>query len=239
MGETMAFQIPESARSHPAWFRLEEQLAWYDGKSTYCQRWYKGLKFLQILLGASVPVWAYQDYRAITAVVGVAIAVLEAVQHLNQYATLWVAELEQVAKENLKIGAAPQRRHVFISFASEDLDEVNLLRGQAKNENSSLGFDDFSLKEPFDSENAEYIRRGIRERIRQSSATLVYVSDQAASSKWVDWEIRESLALGKQVFCVYKGSAPPKVLPQAAIENKLSIVPWNHEAIMAELNKGN
>lgn len=147
-----------------------------------------------------------------------------------------LAELQEVAKENLKIGSSLQR-HVFISFASEDLDEVNLIRGQAKNENSTLSFDDFSLREPFDSENAEYIRRGIRERIRQSSATLVYVTDQAGASKWVDWEIRESLSLGKRVFCVYKSNAPPKTLPQAAIDNKLRVVPWNHEAIMAEINK--
>jgi len=41
---------------------------------------------------------------------------------------------------------------------------VNLLRGQARNENSDLEFSDWSLSEPFDSKNAEYIKRGIRER---------------------------------------------------------------------------
>jgi len=146
-------------------------------------------------------------------------------------------ELQKVAEENLKAGASGQRRHVFISFAMEDLNDVNLFRGQAKNDNSGLAFNDFSLRESFDSKNADYIRSGIRERIRQSSATVVYVSEQTANSKWVDWEIRESIKLGKQVFCVHKGDAPPKTLPSAVKELKLKVVPWNHDAIMKELNE--
>ena len=113
--------------------------------------------------------------------------------------------LERIARETLRDAAQPQKRNVFISFAEEDLPEVNLLRGQAKKENSAIDFNDWSLRERFDSRNAEYVRRGIRERIRQSSITLVYLSDDAARSKWVDWEIRESLRLGKAVIAMYQG----------------------------------
>jgi hypothetical protein len=35
------------------------------------------------------------------------------------------------------------------------MDEVNLFRGQAKNENTQLQFDDHPLKEPYDSANAD------------------------------------------------------------------------------------
>jgi len=117
-----------------------------------------------------------------------------------------LGKYEQVAKDALKVGAGESKHNVFISFVSEDLDEVNLLRGQAKNENSDLEFNDWSLQEPFDSKNAEYIKRGIRERIRQSSVTVVYVSDSTAGSKWVDWEIRESIALGKGVIALHKAT---------------------------------
>ena len=34
--------------------------------------------------------------------------------------------------------------HVFLSFQSEDIDRVQLFRGQAKNRNSSLEFSDYS-----------------------------------------------------------------------------------------------
>lgn len=145
--------------------------------------------------------------------------------------------LEQRAKESLKEGDGGGKRNVFISFSSEDLDEVNLLRGQAKNENSNIEFNDWSLKEPFDSEKADYIKRGIRERIRQSSVTVIYVSDKTADSKWVDWEIRESLAMGKGVVAMHKGNTPPKRLPKSITDNQIKVVPWNQKQLAKAIEK--
>ncbi len=144
-------------------------------------------------------------------------------------------KLEEIAKENLKQGAQPAKRNVFISFLNEDSNEVNLLRGQAKNENNDLEFNDWSLQEPFDSERAEYIKRGIRERIRQSSVTLVYLSKDTHKSKWVNWEIRESIKLGKSVIGVYQGDKPPGKLPSAFIKSKYNIVKWTHEGIASAI----
>ena len=145
--------------------------------------------------------------------------------------------LEQRAKKSLKEGDGGGKRNVFISFSSDDIDEVNLLRGQAKNENSNIEFNDWSLKKPFDSEEANYIKRSIRERIRQSSVTVVYVSDNTVSSKWVDWEIRESLGMGKGVLAMYKGNTPPQRLPKAIIDNKISVVQWNQKQLAKSIEK--
>lgn len=142
-----------------------------------------------------------------------------------------LTELSRTAKEALRQSDEPQRRCVFISFASEDLDEVNLLRGQAKNENAGFELIDRSLQEPFDSQQAEYIKAGIRQRINQSSVTLVYLSADTANSKWVDWEIRESVRLGKGVIGVFKGNAPPALLPPALGEIGARLIPWTHDAI--------
>src|SRR5438046_5045063 len=68
-----------------------------------------------------------------------------------------VNRLESVAKDKLGEAAEGEAKHVFISFAHEDMAEVNLLRGQAKNEKNDLVFDDYSVKEAFDSKNADYI----------------------------------------------------------------------------------
>lgn len=46
--------------------------------------------------------------------------------------------LERLARETLRESAEPTRRNVFISFDSDDLALVNLLRGQAKNDNIPL-----------------------------------------------------------------------------------------------------
>ena len=53
-----------------------------------------------------------------------------------------VDKLLQEAKDRLNTDG---RKNLFISFAYEDANEVNLLRGQAKNDNSDLEFNDWTL----------------------------------------------------------------------------------------------
>lgn len=144
--------------------------------------------------------------------------------------------LESVAKEKLD-EAGKVCRHIFISFAYEDLDDVNLLRGQAKNENSALEFDDYSVRDAFDSENSDYIRSKIRERIEKTSVTLVYLTPESANSKWVNWEISESLKMGKGVVGVYKGGKLPTQLPSEFTNNKLEAVKWGHSEINGAIER--
>lgn len=141
-----------------------------------------------------------------------------------------VQSLIDKAKAELK-----RKRNVFISFAHEDLNEVNLLRGQAKNENSPLEFNDWSVSEPYDSERAEYIKQRITERILQSSVTVVYVTPESANSDWCAWEIQRSIELGKHVIGTYPGDVPPNMRFDAITDNKIKCVPWRELA--AEIEK--
>lgn len=135
------------------------------------------------------------------------------------------AEKEAEAKRILEQERA-SKRNLFISFATDDIDEVNLLRGQARNENSPISFVDRSVREPINSERADYIKLRITERIRQSSMTAVYLSDATANSQWVDWEVKKSLELGKKVIAVHAGDNPPSKLPSSVVDNKIDVVPW-------------
>lgn len=128
--------------------------------------------------------------------------------------------------------AASGKRNVFISFASEDLRDVWMLRGQAKNSVSDLEFSDRSVKEAIPSKRDEVIERTIREKIRQASVTVCYVSEHTAQSDWVDWEIRETIAQGKGVVCMYKGDRPPSRLPAAIKEHRIQMVKWSHQELM-------
>ncbi len=144
--------------------------------------------------------------------------------------------LEEKAKQKLADAKAGRSRHVFICFAYEDLDEVNLLRGQTRSDKTDLQFDDFSVKEAFDSTNAEYIKRQIRERIDRCSVTVVYLSAKSASSKWVNWEIEESLRRDKGVIGVYQSDAAPSTLPSAFVQNGCRTVKWEHNALMKAID---
>lgn len=137
-----------------------------------------------------------------------------------------IRALEQRAKAALQGG----KRNVFISFAMEDLDEVNLLRAHAMNEKSDIEFNDYSVREPYDSERAEYIRQKITERIERASVTVVYLSESTPQSEWVKWEVEKSLNLGKRVIAMYASDKPPSQLPAWVSEKKIGVVPWKNLA---------
>ena len=136
-----------------------------------------------------------------------------------------LSALEEKAKHELEKGNKP---NTFLSFDFDDVNEVNLLRGQAKNKSSDIGFSDYSVKESINSEKAEYIKQRITERIRKCSTVVVYVSDNTGKSGWVDWEVSKSLELGKKVIAVHKGDTPPSTLPSCVLENNISVVAWKN-----------
>lgn len=125
---------------------------------------------------------------------------------------------------------------VFLSFVQEDLNLVNLFRGQAKNSNIPMDFYDHSLKEPFNSSNAEYIKRGIAEKIKMSSLTICLCGSKTYTSQWVDWELRKSLELGKPIMGV-KLSTFSIIYPQALIQYNAPIVEWNIPSITQTINR--
>ena len=130
---------------------------------------------------------------------------------------------EQRAKDALRGG----KRNVFISFANEDMDDVNLLRAQAKNEKSDIEFNDHSVREPYNSERAEYIRQKITERIERCSVTVVYLSAATSQSKWVEWEVQRSIELGKRVIATYSAANAGVVIPDWISSKHISTVPWS------------
>lgn len=137
-----------------------------------------------------------------------------------------IRSLEQKARQALQ----PGKKNVFISFSHKDLDEVNLLRAHAKNENSDIEFNDRSVYEPYDSERAEYIRSRLGDRINQASTTVVYISNNTADSKWVTWEVEKSVELGKRVIAIHAGDISPAKIPSWVAKHGVNVVPWKRLA---------
>ena len=131
-----------------------------------------------------------------------------------------VESLEEVLR-NSRVG---DKRIVFISFATEDINEVNLLRTQAKSENGDIEFNDHSVRAPYYSERAKYIRRKLSERINRCSKTVVYLSVATANSRWVKWEVERSLELGKSIIAVHPGKNYSGWLPRWLQGNGITIV---------------
>jgi len=91
----------------------------------------------------------------------------------------------------------------FLSFVEEDLNLVNLFRGQAKNQRFDLIFADYSINQPFNSRNAESeYGRGIADQIKRSTLTICLCGLTTHTSDWVNWELRKSLELEKPLMGV-------------------------------------
>jgi Protein of unknown function (DUF4231) len=77
-------------RDEPTLRRLEDQIAWYDGKSGENQRRFKLLKGVQLIAAATIPVAATLGaHPAVAATLGASIVVVEGFQQLNQYQQNW------------------------------------------------------------------------------------------------------------------------------------------------------
>jgi Protein of unknown function (DUF4231) len=72
--------------------RLENEISWYDRRSNYCQKMYKGLKLAELVAAAGVPLCAGLAPNAwVTGALGVTVVVLEGIQQLNQYHSNWMS----------------------------------------------------------------------------------------------------------------------------------------------------
>ena len=75
--------------------RLEDQINWYDKKSTKCQKYYKWHKVIEITAAALIPILAAQSssFKAVAIIIsilGSAIVVIEGLVNLGKYHENWI-----------------------------------------------------------------------------------------------------------------------------------------------------
>ena len=103
-----------TTEADPVVGRLEDQISWYDRKSSSNQKTYKRIKFTEIVAAAILPFLPalpllHPDW--IAGGLGVLITVLEGLLHLNQYQQNWIAYRSTC--ESLK-----HEKYVYIANAS-------------------------------------------------------------------------------------------------------------------------
>lgn len=79
------------SQADPTLERLEDQIGWYDRRSGNNHRTYKALKTVTIASAVSIPLCAGAGAPVIaTGILGALIALLEAIQQMNQYHHNWI-----------------------------------------------------------------------------------------------------------------------------------------------------
>ena len=104
------------------------------------------------------------------------------------------------------------KRRIFISFDHEDAAQVNGFLG-LRNILDNFEFYNHKLDRRIMSSDPEYVCRVIRDDyIRPASVTVVLIGNKTAQSRWVQWEIQESLRQGKGILGIHllntHGSVP-------------------------------
>ena len=120
-----------------------------------------------------------------------------------------------------------QKKRIFLSFAYEDVAQVNGLRGLIQNPNHELEAYDESVHEPINSRNAEYIKRTIREKIQRSSVTVCLISGVTHTSEWVEWELEESARQRKTIIAMALKGIQQAVLPNLIGQRALPFYGWD------------
>ena len=92
---------------------------------------------------------------------------------------------------------------IFISYDYDnDKHYKNLLVAWDKNKLFDFKFYDASVDVSVDSEDANYIKRVIRERIQGASHFLCIVGKYTYKSEWIEWEIDKAVELKKRIAAV-------------------------------------
>lgn len=95
---------------------------------------------------------------------------------------------------------------LFVSYRAdaEGSRYKNLLVAWSKNDNSyfDIKFDDTSIGVSLNSTNSTYIRRKIKEKIRESKYFLLLIGATTHDSDWCNWEIEQAVELNKKIIAV-------------------------------------
>lgn len=95
--------IPSSVTNHSAWRRLKSLIHKYQYKSNYCARWCRRIRLAQIIIAVLIPIISHLDtnlIRWLIPIAGAFIALLEGIQHMNQYSNFRISY--HITAESLK-----------------------------------------------------------------------------------------------------------------------------------------
>ena len=123
-------------------------------------------------------------------------------------------------------------KRIFISFAIEDENLRDLLRGQSRNTNSPFEFVDMSVKQPWDSQ----WKTKCRTRIRGCDGMISIITRNTKNADGQIWEMNCAKVEGIPLLAIYGNNSHIG----ATIPNEcgyLPVVDWNWEKISAGIKQ--
>ena len=117
-------------------------------------------------------------------------------------------------------------KRIFISFAIEDKNYRDHLKGQALNANSSFSYTDMSAKKAWDSK----WKTNCRTRIKGCDGVIALISKHTRNADGAKWEMQCAKEEGIPILGVHIHQIPPQ------LQGK-KVVNWTWDAIKNFINR--
>jgi len=128
---------------------------------------------------------------------------------------------------------------VFVGFDSEDKRYFDLMKAWKKNKNIDFDFIDLQIEKEINSDNEQYIKNILRDKITRSGTFIQIIGDNTKSKhKYVRWEAEVAIEKDCRLICVnIDGSRNMTDLTPPILKNKGAMfVPFNASIIKYTLD---
>ncbi|WP_199838345.1 MULTISPECIES: TIR domain-containing protein [Streptomyces] len=123
-----------------------------------------------------------------------------------------------------------ERPRAFISFRMEDRWARDFLKERARNTQNQVEFIDYSIQDPSDSSWKKQCKR----RISETRGTIVLIGATTHQSEPVEWEIKETLEQGHQLFGIQVNDGETHPIPNGLPPE--SVIRWDFTQISSWLS---
>ncbi len=130
------------------------------------------------------------------------------------------------------------KSRVFVGFSSTDLKYFNLMKAWKENDSFDFEFIDMQLNTSINSDNEDYIKRILREKIKNSGTFIQLIGDDTKRKhKYVRWEADIALEKKCRIICVnLNWSREKDDLCPPILDNEWAVfIPFNVKIIMYAL----
>lgn len=120
---------------------------------------------------------------------------------------------------------------IFISHSWDNSDDLEKLQNLLNERGYfNVGFKEVTKGEPINSDNADYIKQSLKNKINNSNIVLGLAGIYASHSDWMEWELDKALKLGVPIVGVIP-RGQDRVSKTVSSRSK-SDVRWNTESIV-------